>query len=103
MRSSSSQTFVRLSVSAMLAGAVALALLGHRPVQAAPAQYVAIDETFTMQKYDGTVKGENFHHLVLPKADQPANWVAPVNYSTAKVYIWLDVMTKPSMAKNFLD
>jgi MYXO-CTERM domain-containing protein len=63
---------------------------------AAQQQMVAFDVVYTNQMYDGTVKNETFHHLVLPRADQPADWTSPIDYSKGTAYIYLDVMTKPS-------
>jgi uncharacterized protein (TIGR03382 family) len=63
---------------------------------AQPPQLVAFDVVYTAEKYDGTVKGENFHHLVLPSPTEPASWTSPVDYSKGTVYFHQEVMTKPS-------
>jgi hypothetical protein len=73
-------------------GAAAAAAPGTASAQ----QMVAFDVVYTAELNDGTVKGETFHHLVKPAADQPANWTAPVNYAKGTAYIHLDVMSKPS-------
>jgi hypothetical protein len=59
-------------------------------------QLVAFDIVYTAEFYDGTVKGENYHHLVKPAPTEPASWTTPVDYSKGTVYIHQEVMTKPS-------
>jgi hypothetical protein len=77
---------------ALVLGTAAVAAPGTAHAQ----QMVAFDVVYTAELNDGTVKGETFHHLVKPAADQPANWTTPVNYAKGTAYIHLEVMSKPS-------
>jgi hypothetical protein len=59
-------------------------------------QLVSFDIVYDAVEYDGTVKGEKFHHLVKPAATEPASWTSPVDYAHGTVYIHQEVLTKPS-------
>jgi MYXO-CTERM domain-containing protein len=73
-----------------------LGLLAVPATAMAQQQLVSFDIVYTAEFYDGTVKGENYHHLVKPAPTEPASWTTPVDYSKGTVYIHQEVMTKPS-------
>jgi len=62
-------------------------------------QIVAFDLTYTAS----TTTTHGAHFDVKPMADQPANWVSPINYSAGTVYIHQEVMTKPSAQDTMVD
>jgi hypothetical protein len=65
----------------------------------AQAQMVAIDVTYEAN----STTTHDAHYDVKPMADQPANWRSPVDYAGGTVYIYLDVMTKPSNLDTMID
>jgi hypothetical protein len=69
---------------------------------AQPPQLVAFDVVYTAEYYDMTVKGEHYHHLVLPAPTEPASWTSPIDYSKGTVYFHLEVMTKPSARSTWI-
>jgi MYXO-CTERM domain-containing protein len=65
----------------------------------AQAQMVAIDVTYEAN----SMTTHEAHYDVKPMANQPANWRSPVDYAGGTVYIYLEVMTKPSALDTMID
>jgi hypothetical protein len=55
------------------------------------AQFVVFDAT-----WEHTANIPDSHYYPNLRAGLPANWVAPVNYSTGTAYVHLEVLTKPT-------
>ncbi|HEY2902114.1 MAG TPA: hypothetical protein VGL59_16145, partial [Polyangia bacterium] len=62
-------------------------------------QIVAFDVTYTAS----TTTTKDAHFDVKPRADQPADWASPINYSTGTVYIHQEVTSKPSVQDTMVD
>ncbi|HEX3698324.1 MAG TPA: hypothetical protein VH374_23330 [Polyangia bacterium] len=62
-------------------------------------QIVAFDVTYTAS----TTTTKDAHFDVKPRADQPADWTSPINYSTGTVYIHQEVTSKPSAQDTMVD
>jgi hypothetical protein len=69
-----------------------LAASGALPVRAQ--QFVIVDQTYTATA-DNTADS---HFTATLKTGLPADWTSPVNYSTGKSYVLLDILEKPSAA-----
>ncbi len=88
-----------LSRTALLAlAAGSLITLSARPSRAE--QFVLFDQTFTMTWEDAiNSTPSKSHHYVKANsglnAQQPTNWVSPVDYRNGKVHIHLEVLDKP--------
>lgn len=66
------------------------------PVPAVAAQFVVADVTY---EHSATTTTDS-HLRLLPSAETPKNWKAPVDYATAgTVHVRLEVFTKPSAEK----
>jgi hypothetical protein len=76
-----------------------LAVLLAPALAHAQSQMVAIDVTYEAN----SMTTHDAHYDVKPMANQPANWRSPIDYSAGTVYIYLDVMTKPSALDTMID